>query len=120
MKTTLIMTIGFLGLAVTIGAVPVYSDEPAADHQRSYYLNCIENEIEDNVSKMEFVTSRSDNLREHGIEAAMKAAFLTKHRDALVQEMVLRNVGMRPHTVDHYLLLRFNEESHNLMVPKDD
>jgi hypothetical protein len=111
MKTRLVIIMGLIGLAVAIGAGPARSDSTAAEQQKSYYLDCITNEIDACSCKLELVTSRSDNLREYGVEAARKAAFLTKNRDALVEEMVLRNVSMRPHAVHQYLLRRFNEEN---------
>lgn len=120
MKTRLIMIIGLIGLAVAIGAVPARSDTSSADRQKSYYLDCIQNEIDTYSFKLELVTSRSDNLREYGIEAARKTAFLTKNRDALMEEMVLRKVSMRPHAVHLYLLRRFNEVNDNRMASNGD
>jgi hypothetical protein len=114
------MIIGLIGLAVAIGAVPAISDTSVADRQKSYYLDCIQDEIDANSCKLVLVTSRSETLREYGIAAAQKAAFLTKNRDALVEEMVLRKVSMRPHAVHQYLLRRFNEENDIRMASNGD
>jgi len=111
MKTRFIMIIGLVVVAMAVGAGPACSDPPATNPQKSYYLDCIQNEIDTYSCKLDLVTSRSDNLRGYGIEAARKAAFLTKNREALVEEMALRNVSMRPQAVHQYLLRRFNEEN---------
>ena len=61
---------------------------------------------------MVHTASRSKNLRTYGRQAALKTAFLSQNKDALVQEMIAQKVSMRPHAVHHFLLNRFNRESH--------
>jgi uncharacterized protein YcaQ len=56
--------------------------------------------------------SRSKNLQAYGETAALRTAFLSKNRDALVQEMVAQKISLRPQAVQQYLRQRFNQEAH--------
>jgi len=81
------------------------------DQQKSYYLDCIDQEIENYSCKVVLTNSRSKNLRQYGGEASQKVQFLTQNKDALVQEMAVQNVSLRPHAVHQYLLQRFSRET---------
>ncbi len=111
MKTRFIMSVGMIGMALVMAAATAFGGSAAADRQRSYYRDCIQGEIGSCNPKMKLATSRSEHLRTYGDRAVQKEAFLRKNSDALVEEMVIRNVTMRPHAVHQYLLHRFNEES---------
>jgi hypothetical protein len=95
-----------------IGALPACGDESPADQQKSYYLKCIKEEIDANSCKVALTSSRSKNLQMYGEKAALRTAFLSRNRDALVQEMVVQKVSMQPQAVQQYLRQRFNQESY--------
>jgi hypothetical protein len=109
MKTRLIIII--IGcLASAMGVIPAFGDESPADQQKSYYLNCINKEIDHYSCKVALTNSRSKNLQAYGEQAALKTVFLSRNRDALMQEMVARKVSMQPQAVQQYLRQRFNQE----------
>lgn len=111
MKTRLVTIIIVGCLAAAAGAIPACGDEVSSEQQKRYYLDCINAEIDSNSCKVALLGSRSRNLQTYGNSAARKAVFLSQNRDALVQEMMVQNVGMRPHTVHQYLLQRFSLET---------
>jgi hypothetical protein len=111
MKTRFIMIVGVIGLALVIAAATALGGSSAVDRKRSYFRDCIQSEIDSCNPKMKLATSRSEHLRTYGDRAVQKEAFLRKNSETLVEEMVIRNVTMRPHAVHQYLLHRFNEES---------
>jgi hypothetical protein len=112
MKTRLVIMIIIGCLASAIGAIPACGDQSPADQQKNYYLECINAEIENASCKVALTGSRSKNLRAYGEKAALKTVFLSRNRDALVQEMLAQKVSMQPQAVKQYLLQRFNEEAH--------
>jgi hypothetical protein len=111
MKTRLVTIIIIGCLAAAIGAIPAYGDEVSSEQQKRYYLDCINVEIDNNSCKVALLGSRSRNLQTYGSNAARKAVFLSQNREALVQEMMVLNVSMRPHAVHQYLLQRFSLET---------
>jgi hypothetical protein len=111
MKNGHFIIIAVVALMVGMPAVPSYGDEQPADQQKAYYLNCIEREIDNHSCKVVHAKSRSKNLQAYGENAALKAVFLSKNRDALVQGMIAQKVSMRPHAVHHYLQQRFFKET---------
>ncbi len=110
MKTRLVI-MALICLTAGVGAFPAQAGGPSIDQQKSYYLDCIDQEIENYSCKVVLTNSRSKNLRAYGGEASQKAQFLTQNKDALVQEMTVQNVSLRPHAVHQYLLQRFNRET---------
>jgi hypothetical protein len=112
MKTRLFTIITIIGcLASTIGAIPASGDESPADQQKSYYLKCINEEIDHYSCKVTLTSSRSKNLQVYGEQAALKTIFLSRNRDALVQEMITKKVSMQPQAVQQYLRQRFSLET---------
>jgi hypothetical protein len=89
---------------------PAWSDDSTANQEKTYYLKCINNEIESYSCKVQFTTSRSTNLQGYGEQAALRTVYLSKNKEALVQEMIAQKVSMRPHAVHQYLLQRCNQE----------
>ena len=112
MKTRLIISMAMVGLAATLWALPARSDDSPVEKQASYYLNCINEEIDNYSCKVALTTSRSKNLQTYGEKAALRTAFLSQNRDVLVQEMVAQKVSLRPQAVQQYLRQRFNQETH--------
>jgi hypothetical protein len=110
MKTRLVI-MALICLTAGFGALPAHGGAPSSDQQRGYYLDCIDKEIENYSCKVVLTNSRSKNLREYGGEASERAKFLTQNKDALVQEMMIQNVSLRPHAVHQYLLQRFSRET---------
>ncbi len=110
MKTRLVTIIIIGCLAAAAGAIPAYGDEVSSEQQKRYYLDCINAEIDNNSCKVALLGSRSRNLQTYGTNAGRKAVFLSQNREALVQEMMVLNVSMRPHAVHKYLLQRFSLE----------
>lgn len=111
MKARLATIMIVIGLASAIGAIPACADDISKDQQTRYYLDCINAEIDSNSCKVALLGSRSKNLQAYGSSAARKAVFLSQNRDALVQEMMVQKVSMRPHAVHQYLLQRFSLET---------
>ena len=107
-----------VGIAVTIWALPVLSDNSNVEQQRSYYLKCINDEISSCESKQALSGSRSKNLQSCAMNAMRRKAFLVQNRDTLAQEMVVQKVSMRPHAVHQYLLKRCNQEVSSVKTQK--
>jgi hypothetical protein len=105
--------IGTLMVTFMVGMVtlPARGDQPSIDQQKNYYLQCINAEIDAYSCKVVHVNSRSKNLQTYGESAALRTAFLSQNKDALVQEMIAQKVSMRPHAVHQYLRQRFDQES---------
>jgi len=116
MKTRHFIGILMVTLMVGMVALPACGNEPNIDQQKNYYLQCINAEIDTYSCKVVHVNSRSKNLQTYGENAALRTAFLSQNRDALVQEMIAQNVSMRSHAVHQYLRQRFYEESHVQMA----
>lgn len=112
MKNRVLIGIALACLAAGVWSLPASGGESSADPQKNYYLKCINDEIDNNSCKVVLVTSRSKNLQAYGENAALRAAFLSKNRDALVQEMVAQKVSLRPQAVQQYLRQRFHREAH--------
>jgi len=112
MKSRLVIVMAMVCLTAGIWALPAYGDESPADQQKSYYLKCINEEIDNYSCKVALTTSRSKNLQTYGEKAALRTAFLSQNRDVLVQEMVAQKVSLRPQAVQQYLRQRFNQETH--------
>ena len=111
MKTRLVIVMAMVCLAAGVWALPARGDESPADQQKSYYLKCIDKEIDHYSCQVAMTSSRSKNLQAYGETAALKTAFLSRNRDALVQEMMAQKVSMRPQAVQQYLRQRFNQEA---------
>ena len=118
MKNGHFIIISVAVLMAGMAAGPSYGDEQPTDQQKTYYLNCIEREIDNYSCKVVHAKSRSKNLQTYGENAALKAVFLSKNRDALVQEMIALRVSMRPHAVHQYLLQRCNQELGSIKAKK--
>ena len=110
MKNRLIIVICIFIVLAGSWTLSAWSDDSTADQQKTYYLNCITNEIESYSCKVQFTTSRSTNLQGYGEQAALRTVYLSKNKEALVQEMIAQKVSMRPHAVHQYLLQRCNQE----------
>jgi hypothetical protein len=108
-----LITILIIGcLASALGAIPARGEESSVEQQKSFYLNCINTEIESGSCKVVLTGSRSKNLRVYGEKAALRTVFLSRNRDALVREMVAQKVSLQPQAVQQYLRQRYNEEGH--------
>lgn len=114
MKTRRILLVGLIGLALAVATALALGDTVTAAQQKGYYLECMKKECDICGSKAKLVKSRSANLRAYALQAAQRSAFILDNREALAQEMALKNVRMRPYAVHHYLLHRFNEQSGQL------
>jgi hypothetical protein len=114
MKNGNFIIIVVVTLVTGMAAGPSYGDE----QQKTYYLNCIEREIDNYSCKVVHAKSRSKNLQTYGENAALKAVFLSKNRETLVQEMIVQKVSMRPHAVHQYLLQRCNQEVGSIKAQK--
>jgi len=112
MKPRHFIAIAMAWLAIGMWVLPACGDESTAEQQKNYFLKCIDKEIDSYSCKVVHTASRSKNLQTYGRQAALKTAFLSQNKDALVQEMIAQKVSMRPHAVHHFLLNRFNRESH--------
>ncbi len=120
MKNSHFIIIAVVALMVGMAAGPSCGDEQPTDQQKAYYLNCIEKEIDNYSCKVVHAKSRSKNLQTYGENAALKAVFLSKNRDALVQEMIVQKVSMRSYAVHQYLLQRCNQEMGSIKAKKEN
>lgn len=93
-------------------------NDATIEQQKDYYLQRIDTEIENYSCKVPYIISRSQKLHGYGEKAALRAVYLSKHKDILVQEMVLQKVSMHPYSVHQYLLHRCNEEMSAEMAKK--
>ena len=118
MKTRLVIGIAMVCLTAGIWALPACGDESPAAMKKSYYLKCINAEIDTYSCKVVYATSRSKNLQAYGENAARRTVFLTQNRDALVQEMVAQSVSLRPHAVHQYIGQRFIQENQVQLASK--
>ena len=107
-----------VSLGLTILAFQGLSDDSIIKEQKNYYLQRIDDEIEEYSCKVNYTTSRSKNLQIYGEKAALKAAYLSKNKDSLAEEMVVQKVSMRPHAVHQYLLQRCNQEVASTAIKK--
>jgi hypothetical protein len=116
MKSRLVIVMAMVCLTAGIWALPACGDESPADQQKSYYLKCINEEIDNFSCKVALTTSRSKNLQAYGEKAALITVFLSRNRDALAKEMLAQKVSMRPQAVEQFLRQRFNQEIHVQMA----
>jgi hypothetical protein len=116
MKHRLVTIIMIVCLAMAMGAVPARGDESSVAQRKSFYLKCVDTEIENDSCKVILTGSRSRQLQAYGEKAALRTVFLSRNRVALVQEMAAQNVSMQPQAVQQYLRERFNQETHVRLV----
>jgi hypothetical protein len=116
MKHRLVTVIVIVCLASVLGAAPARGDESSADQRKSFYLKCVNTEIENDSCKVVLTGSRSKNLQAYGEKAALRTVFLSRNKEALVREMVAQKVNLQPQAVQQYLRERFNQETHTRLA----
>lgn len=116
MKHRLVTVIVIVCLASALGAAPACGDESSADQRKSFYLKCVNTEIENDSCKVVLTGSRSKNLQVYGEKAALRTVFLSRNKEALVREMVAQEVNLQPQAVQQYLRERFNQETHTRLA----
>ena len=92
-----------------IAAFPAKGQTVENEQLVKYYREYISKCISKNISKAGLQTSKSENLRSCGILYKKKAIFLTNNQNALIDEMIRKEIGKKPYKVDYYLNKRFNE-----------
>jgi len=110
MKIRPIISAAMVIVAIATWSLQAMGDDATIEQQKNYYLQRIDAEIENYSCKVHYIVSRSPKLHRYGENAALRAGYLSKHKDILVQEMVLQKVNTRPYAVHQYLLHRCNEE----------
>jgi hypothetical protein len=97
------------GFAVSIFNFPsmALSNDSKKGHQT--INSCIVKQISKCQSKFIMLSSNSDNLREYALLELRKAAFYTKEKDRLIEEMMEREVALKDYQVEYFLNRRFNE-----------
>lgn len=89
-------------------AIPVMSQQSAETNLKAFY----EASIDERISKCESKTaalrnSRFANVRSAAEMARLKAAYLSKYKEIIVQDMLDRKIGGKPYKIDHYVNQRF-------------
>ena len=92
-----------------IAAFPATGQTAENEQLVKYYQNYISKCISKNKSKAGLQTSKSENLRSCAVVYKQKAVFLTNNKNALVDEMIRKEIGAKPYKIDYYLNKRFNE-----------
>lgn len=98
---------GLIGFLFT--ALPVPSQNPPRKPLERYYADCIDRILASCHCKAERCASRSPRLRAQAEKAALKAAFLKTHREALIAEMMGSDIGRKDYKVKRFLNQRFSE-----------
>lgn len=97
------------GLVVPIFIFPTmaFTDDSKKVHQS--FNSCIVKQISKCQSKFIMLNSNSDNLRGYAFLELRKAAFYSKEKDRLIEEMMEREIELKDYQVEYYLNKRFNE-----------
>lgn len=88
-------------------AIPVMSQQSAETKLKAFYEASIEQRISKCESKKALRNSRFANVRSAAEMAQLKAAYLSKYKEILVQDMLDSKVGVKPYKIDHYVNQRF-------------
>jgi hypothetical protein len=104
---TLIITTMVMVVSLIVG-LPVTGQTEENVQLKNYYNAYIVKCIDKNQSKTVLLTSRSENLRNYGAICKQKTVFLTNNQNALVDEMIKKEIGTKPYKIDYYLNKRFN------------
>ena len=109
MKVKALIIIVVTSFMIMIGAIQISAESQSDEHQKKIYETCIVKKIAKCQSKTILKTSRSENLQLTAEIAANQARFLTLNKDTLVNEMMEKSIGQKPHKIEHYLNSRFYE-----------
>jgi hypothetical protein len=94
---------------IMLGTNQICAESQSNENQKEIYEICIAKKIAKCQSKTILKTSRSENLQLTAEIAANQARFLSLNKDALVNEMMEKNIGQKPYKIEHYLNNRFYE-----------
>ena len=76
-----------------------------------YYNDCITKKIV-NCKRIASAKNHSSSSMARLVEMrSAQARFYSKYREELVKEMIVHNIGTKPHKIDHFLLTRFKESN---------
>ncbi len=109
MRSKILYSFLVLGVAVFIGVFPSVGLPYDFEHAAQFYDDCIVKEISKCQSKVIFLTSSSDNLREYALLETKKAAFYSKEKDRLIKEMMEQKAEFKDYQVQYYINKRFKE-----------
>lgn len=70
----------------------------------NFYLNCIDQEIQQCQCKAQLLDSQSENLRTCAGESMSRANFYRNNKDKLAAEMMAEEIPRNPHRVNYYLI----------------
>ena len=94
-------------LLTLFGAHSAMSLDTKTAESESLYGNFIDGHISRCESKSARINSKSEHIRYEAALHTLMGAFFRDHRDALVKEMIAKDIGTKKHQVDYYLNSRF-------------
>ena len=76
-----------------------------------FYENYINEKISSCHLKFQLKESRSENLQKCAAMEIIKAIFLKRDREALIEEMINSNVGVKEYKIEYFLNKKFFESN---------
>jgi hypothetical protein len=108
MKRTITVSVLFVMLlAASFADIASALDVAMPDHLISYYNEYVKQEIDGERQEASLLKGDSPALRCSAELHSAKADFYESNKDQLVQEMVMQDIGMEPHKIDHFLTTSF-------------
>ncbi|MBW1980530.1 MAG: hypothetical protein JRJ12_04870 [Deltaproteobacteria bacterium] len=104
MKKTAIISILILGTFAM--AMFAYANDVAL---KSYYNDCIEKRIARCERMVAMLGSRCDSISRCARINTLQLKFLRENKDKLVQDMFVRDIGMKSYRVEYFLSKKFFE-----------
>ena len=98
-------------LTALICAGPALSDDNSGTDVRAKLEALIEEYVDCCNAKSALLGSRSENIRKSATISCMKASYTHHNKEALIQELLDRNIEPKAYKVRHFLSVKFNENS---------
>jgi len=96
-----------LALTALIWVYSAISDASISSNNKAAYEAYIDEVISKCELKIARCNSKSRNIRREAALSCLKAGFFSYHKDELVKEMVISDIGIREHQIHYYLNKRF-------------
>ncbi len=112
MKTKYFFMASAILLATMLCISPAWCEPPVEDDQGVSYENYVDEQIQHNEFKSTLGSAKTPNLQKNAEISREKAEFLRNNRDALISEMKVNNVEMKPYKMHRYLNQTFFDSYH--------
>ena len=96
-------------LATMSGAVPALADDTTTLEKRAKLEALVDHHIAACSAKSEMLNSRSEAIRNAAIRSCRIANFCMTSREALIDEMLARNIEPKPYKVSRFLNEKFGD-----------